>query len=118
MKKKILITEDDPGIQDVFRIVLERAGYDVQIYSNGSALMEDNFERPDIFILDRQLFGTDGLQICRHLKSSEASRSIPVIIVSATAHLNNVIQNIGADDFLEKPFNVKELLNKIAKHVG
>ena len=117
MRKKILITDDDPGIRDVFRIILEKAGYEVQLYTSGLAIMEDRFEHPDIFLLDRQLPGIDGLQICRYLKSKETTRSIPVIIVSASAHLSSVIKDTGADDYLEKPFNIQELLAKISKHL-
>lgn len=114
MKKKILITDDDPGIQEVLRIVLEIAGYEVQVHSSASSLMEGDFENPDIFILDKQLSGIDGLQLCRYLKSKESTRTIPVMIVSATPQLEELVKNTGADDFLEKPFNIQELLSKIS----
>ena len=80
--------------------------------------MKNQFERPDLVILDRQLSGMDGLKICQHLKNNEATRSIPVIIMSATSHLSNIVKNTSADDYLEKPFNIKELLAKIDKYLG
>ena len=118
MKKKILITDDDPGIQDIFKLILERAGYATEIIPNGRQLMENRFECPDIFLLDKQLSGYDGLDICRHLKSQESTRHIPVIMTSATPGLDKLAEQAGADDFIEKPFNIQELLDKVAKYAG
>lgn len=118
MKKKILITDDDPGVQDIFRIIFEKAGYDVVVNDNGNAILENNFESPHLFLLDKQLSGIDGLDICKYLKSKEETRHIPVIMISATPGLAPLAKNAGADDFLEKPFNLRELLAMVARYVG
>ena len=68
MKKKILITDDDEGVQDIFRLIFERAGYDVAIYGEAISILENNYTSPDLFVLDRQLSGQDGLMVCRFLK--------------------------------------------------
>ena len=67
MIKRILVADDDPGIQDIFRIILESAGYIVEIISNGEDLFGDNYTVPDLFLLDKRLSGIDGIDICHHL---------------------------------------------------
>ncbi|HEV7349750.1 response regulator [Telluribacter sp.] len=118
MKKKVLITDDDPGILDVFKIIFDRAGYNTAIFSDGKPLYQDNYEIPDIYILDRYLSGVDGLDICRHLKSHKTTRDIPVIMVSATPGIGLLSREAGADDFLEKPFKTKELLELVNRYTG
>jgi len=108
--KKILVTEDDPGLQDIYRIILERAGYSVSMYSNGNDLLQNKFELPDLFLLDKQLSGTDGLEICKFLKSQPSTQNIPVIIISATVGIQKLVDSVGADGFIEKPFEKKYLL--------
>lgn len=115
--KKILVTEDDPGLQDIYRIILERAGYVVAMYSNGNDLLQNNFELPDLFLLDKQLSGTDGLEICKFLKSQPSTQNIPVIIISATVGIQKLADAAGADDFIEKPFEKKYLLQILDKHL-
>jgi DNA-binding response OmpR family regulator len=113
MKKRIIIADDDPGIQDIFRIMFEKAGYMITIFSNGIPLLKNNYEIPDIFLLDKQLAGSDGLEICRYLKSRDETKSIPVIMISATPGIKEMAKEAGADDFVEKPFIMTNLLNKI-----
>lgn len=118
MKQRVIIADDDPGIQDVFQIIFQRAGYDIIIYPNGDKLMENSFEVPDVFILDKQLSGFDGLEVCRFLKSQGRTKNIPVIMLSANPTIGDVAKKAGADDYLEKPFKINDLLSMIQKHVG
>jgi DNA-binding response OmpR family regulator len=53
--KTILVTDDDPGLQDIYKIILEKAGYKVTILSNGMDILNNQYEKPDIFLLDKQL---------------------------------------------------------------
>ena len=115
--KKILVTEDDPGLQDIYRIILERAGYSVTMYSNGNDLLQNNFDLPDLFLLDKQLSGTDGLEICKFLKSQPVTQNIPVIIISATVGIQKLVNAVGADAFIEKPFEKKYLLQVLEEHL-
>ena len=117
MKQRIIIADDDPGIQDVFKIIFERAGYEITQYSNGDSLLKNNFEVPDTFILDKQLSGTDGIDICRFLKSQERTKHVPVIMLSANPNIGNVSKEAGADDYLEKPFKIHDLLAMISKYI-
>jgi DNA-binding response OmpR family regulator len=112
-KKKIIVTDDDAGIQEIFRLIFEKAGFETTVLSSGAPLLEDNFDLPDIFLLDKQLSGTDGLDLCRHLKANARTKDIPVIMVSATPDLRILSANAGADDYIEKPFMTKQLLDKV-----
>jgi len=108
-RKSIIITDDDPGIQDVARIIFERANYDVIVLASGEPLLNGAFEIPDLFILDRQLSGVDGLDICRVLKSRTETAHVPIIIISASPQIGNLAKLAGADAFIEKPFKMREL---------
>lgn len=116
--KQIIVADDDPAIRDVFQLILERAGYSVTTYPNGEVLMGNEFELPDLFILDKQLSGADGLQVCRYLKDNLLTQNVPVIIISASPYVANFAAEAGADDFVEKPFRTKQLLELISKHLN
>jgi CheY-like chemotaxis protein len=115
--KTIFLAEDDVAIQDAARLILERGGYSVQLHHNGDTLIDNTSGHPDLFILDKQLPGIDGLDICRHLKTQQSTRHIPVIILSANPHIGKLALLAGADDFLEKPFQMKALRDMVAKHM-
>jgi DNA-binding response OmpR family regulator len=108
-KKKLIITDDDPGIQDAAKLIFERAGYEVTVFSSGESLLSGAFNVPDLFILDKQLSGVDGLDICRFLKKHTETKNIPIIILSASPHIGKLASSAGADAFLEKPFKMREL---------
>lgn len=117
MQQHIIITDDDPCIQDVFRLIFERAGYEVTIYPNGDNLLNNQFLTPDIFILDKQLSGMDGLDLCRHLKAQENTKDIPVIMVSASPNIHELAIAAGASAALGKPFKMRELLDIVSKNI-
>lgn len=118
MRKKVLITDDDTAVQDAFQLIFERAGYEVTVLSEGTPLLEGTYERPDIFVLDKQLSGIDGLDICRHLKSQPETKDIPVIMVSASPSISRLAKAAGADDFIEKPFRNKDLVAMVDKYTA
>jgi DNA-binding response OmpR family regulator len=118
MKGKIVIADDDAGIRDIFRLILGRAGYEVEIKTNGIDILENKFSTPDIFIIDRLMSGVDGLDVCRFLKSQKKTRHIPVIVVSASPNIRNLAGEAGADDCLEKPFDMHHLLRMIEEHLS
>jgi DNA-binding response OmpR family regulator len=116
--KHILIIDDDPGIQDILRLIFQKAGYKVSVESNGRAILNDQYQVPDIFLLDRYLSGVDGTEICRHLKADCATRNIPVIMISASPDIGVNAMLAGADGYIEKPFNIKDLLALTARTVA
>lgn len=108
-----MIVDDDEGVQQLLRIILQKAGYRTIIYSDGKEIMKNDFEIPDIFLLDRQLSASDGLDICRKLKASAKTKNIPVVMVSGTPGLEKLANEAGANDFIEKPFSSGDLLKKV-----
>jgi DNA-binding response OmpR family regulator len=117
MEHSICIVEDDEGIQDVLKIILTRAGYQICVFSDGHDVMADKFIPPDLFLLDKQLPDFDGLDICRHLKASIATAAIPIVMMSAFPNARVLSLAAGADDFIEKPFQLDQLLAVVRKHV-
>lgn len=115
MRKKIFIVEDDQNVQDILKLVLEKAGYDIEISSDGQSVYNDRDHWPNLFLLDKHLAGFDGLEICKFLKSNDHTRKIPVIMLSATPGIEPLAMAAGADDFMEKPFNTSVLMTKVAK---
>ncbi|TMI86737.1 MAG: response regulator [Bacteroidetes bacterium] len=116
MRKRIIVVDDDASVREIFGIILERAGYDLQLISDANEILKKNFRLPDLFILDKLLSGLDGLDICRFLKSQKEIKDIPVVMVSASPDIGILSQKAGADDYLEKPFEIKHLLKVIERN--
>lgn len=117
--KKILVVDDDPDILDALRFMLEDSGYEVKTTEKGEYaenLRDTNGGLPDVIILDVLLSGKDGRLICQKLKSQEDTRHIPIIMISAHPNAKQSVSAVGADDFMAKPFDMDELLTKIAKY--
>lgn len=118
MGERIVVVEDDQDIQYLLRDTLSRAGYSVEVLSNGDSLISRNVGTPDLFLLDVNLPGINGLELCRFLKLNTVTKNVPVILVSAFPGLRTVAPKYYADDALEKPFNFKNLVTLISKHIG
>jgi CheY-like chemotaxis protein len=115
--KKIIFADDDPTIQDVISLILED-NYEVTVYSTGDPLLKNDLVVPDLFLLDKQLSGIDGLDICRFLKSQERTKNIPVIMISAAPNIFQLARSAGADAAIEKPFPIRELRQIIGRYTG
>ncbi|MBD0280217.1 MAG: response regulator [Bacteroidota bacterium] len=116
--KKILVIDDDPDIITVIESLLRRQGYKVAT----AAQEVDAYKKveqfvPDLILLDVLLSGVDGREICRRLKASEQFHTIPIIMLSAHPSAQKHIEAYKADDFLAKPFQVPELLQRIKHHL-
>jgi CheY-like chemotaxis protein len=112
--KKIMIADDDPGIVDAVEMLLAFEGYEVTSTVNGATVLDMKEELPDLLLLDIWMSGEDGRDICKKLKQTPGIRHIPVIMVSASHDIKESALASGADDFLAKPFEMNELLQKIA----
>lgn len=113
MIKTILIIEDDAKIADVIRIYLEKEGYRSVIATDGDSGLELALQlKPDLIILDRMLPGMEGLDVLRNVRKEQ---NIPILILSAKAdEMEKIIGlEVGADDYLSKPFSPKELLARV-----
>jgi len=115
--KKVMIADDDPGILDAVQAMLEFGGYEVSTTNNGATILEMKDQFPDVLLLDVWMSGTDGRDVCKRLKESERTRSMPIIMISASTELEKSAKDAGADDFLEKPFDMDELFLKINRFI-
>jgi CheY-like chemotaxis protein len=118
MTQKILVVDDDESILEVVQIVLEGEGYQVQTCLNSECFQHFDSDQPDLILLDILLSGEDGRQICKQLKSDEKTAHIPIIMLSAHSDASKVADTSGADDFLEKPFDVDMLIEIVEKHLA
>lgn len=109
----ILLIEDDIAIQDVLQMIFTAPEYNLEVCSNGKGM--DGKELPDIYLIDKQLEGSDGLDICRMIKTSDHSKHIPVIMISAVPGIEDLALAAGADDAIEKPFPIRTLCDKVQK---
>ena len=114
--KTILVADDDPAIIDAICFMLEDEGYEVCCISDGNVAAKMAQKRPDLLLLDIWMSGKDGRDICKQLKQQDATKQIPIIIFSANRDCEEMARTAGADDFLCKPFEMDELLSKIAKY--
>jgi CheY-like chemotaxis protein len=114
--KKILVAEDDSGIVDVMKIVLENDGFEVITTMNGNNILKICEQKPDLIFLDIWMSGVDGNEICKQLKANINFKDIPVIIFSANKDTKQIAADCGADGFLSKPFELSELLNLAYRH--
>lgn len=113
IKQRIIVTEDDPGLQEIFSIILKKAGYLAEVIGDGHRLLKNEFEPPHLFLLDKQLSGCDGIDICRHLKEQANTAHIPVIMISANPNIGQLSKIAGADAYIEKPFDISHLLSTL-----
>src|SRR3989344_6889946 len=112
--KKILVIDDDRGIVEVLEAILEYRGFEV-VTDNGESIQRKIVKYiPDLILMDISLGRNNGSLICNDLKNDPMTKNIPVILISAHNNLQNYPQINQADDFIAKPFDMKELLNKIS----
>ncbi len=116
-KKRILMVEDEPALAKLTAFRLKTAGYEVLVATDGSqGLKMAGKERPDLILLDLELPVMDGYKVCRRLKDNESLKDIPVVILTASVDsITEKAEQIGADDYLTKPYEPQDLLLKIKK---
>jgi DNA-binding response OmpR family regulator len=110
----VLVVDDDPTVSDVVRRYLERAGYRVTLAADGhQALARFAQERPDLVVLDLMLPGVDGLEVCRRLRARD--EALPIVMLSARGEETDRVVGLelGADDYLAKPFSPRELVLRV-----
>lgn len=112
----VYIVEDDENIRELIAYALNNNGFKAQGYSSADSMYEALSEvLPDIFLLDIMLEGDDGYTILRKLKSNELTKEIPVIMLTAKSSEIDKVKGLdmGADDYMTKPFGVMELISRI-----
>lgn len=116
LKRNIFLVEDEAHIQQLIQYNLEASGFLVSVFGSGEELLRQCASAiPDLFILDLMLPGIDGLEICRQIRLDARMRQIPVIMLTARAEeFDRVLGlELGADDYITKPFSVRELVARV-----
>ncbi len=119
--KRIALIEDDADIAYTIRVNLRKEkGYQVEHYVSGIAALQALHEKPfDLVILDLNLPDIDGLALCRELRGSDETRRLPIIMLTARVEERDKLLGfeIGADDYITKPFSMRELLARVQAHL-
>ncbi|MFQ5555319.1 MAG: response regulator [Acidimicrobiia bacterium] len=116
MKERILVVDDDPDIIQFVKMNLELEGFEVETAENGRVALESAKSRPpDLILLDVMMPEMDGLTVLRRLRASPATANVPVIILTAKALAEDRVKglDLGADDYITKPFDLEELLARV-----
>lgn len=116
----ILVVDDDIDILDAITMTLEMEGYTVKTSSKAEyaeGLIRSRGVLPHLIILDVLLSGKDGRVICKKLKSSRQTKDIPIIMFSAHPDADRSTKEVGADDFIAKPFEMNDLIHKISRYI-
>lgn len=113
--KHIILIEDDDAICDSLTIFFETISIRVTCYDNGGSILSNNFPVPDLFLIDKQLRGVDGIDICKYLKSLSHTSQVPAVMMSASPAIVTLAKLAGADDVLIKPFKMSDLKRIVEK---
>jgi len=116
MQQILFSVEDDPNIQHVIQIALTNSGYSVECFNDAKSLFEAlKTKTPNLFLLDVMLPDMDGFSIIKKLRSDSAYARIPITVISAkTTEIDKVVGlDLGADDYIAKPFGVLELISRV-----
>jgi DNA-binding response OmpR family regulator len=117
---KILVVEDDPAVRDVVEHALSREGMETATVESGEEALERLRGEPfDLVVLDVMLPGIDGISVCRELRADGENGDIPVVMLTARDDEINVVVGleVGADDYVTKPFSPRELVSRVRAHL-
>lgn len=117
----ILVADDDPDILDLVTLRLERDGYDVLGARDGEKALEHALERaPDLALIDVSMPKLDGYEVTERLRENEATRAMPIILLTARVQDADVARGIeaGADDYVKKPFSTDQLRARVQAALG
>ncbi len=118
---RVLIIEDEPDLQELLRFNLLKEGHTVTVAGTGSDGLHELRRQPfDLVLLDLMLPDRDGLEVCRIVRADEALSTMPIIMVTAKSEESDVVLGLGlgADDYVTKPFRVKELMARIRVRIA
>lgn len=116
INNRILVIEDESNIQELIKYNLEKNGYKVVLADNGITGLNEALENiPDLILLDLMLPGLDGLEVCKRLRMDKRTKRVPIFMLTAKSEeLDKILGlELGADDYITKPFSIKELIARI-----
>ncbi|MBV5259584.1 response regulator transcription factor [Synechococcus moorigangaii CMS01] len=119
--KRILVVDDDPILQKILETLLQQAGYLVELALSGEAALEQwPIFQPDLIVSDVRMPGIDGFELCRRIRAEPPGQLLPFLFLSSQTDLDNRLEGhlSGADDYVTKPFEMKELLVKIDRQLA
>jgi len=117
MKKTILVADDNDGIVASLTMILMHGGYKVTSIMNGEGVKKIQAPFPDLILLDIWMAGVNGLEVCKFLKARPETKDIPIVMISAYPDSSTVALEAGANDFLEKPYSMQNMLTMVGKHL-
>lgn len=115
-RTRIIVAEDDRDIQDILTYNFSQEGFETKVVSHGAEVVGEVLRvRPQIVVLDLMLPGESGLEICKRLRADSRTKSIPIIILTARGTESDKVVGLelGADDYVTKPFSPKELVARV-----
>jgi len=118
---RILLVEDEPLNIQALSAILQQQGYQLSVATSGQQALDLLTRlRPDLILLDIMMPGMDGFETCRHIKASTAWREIPIIFLTAKTGTEDIVRGfeVGAVDYVAKPFNAHELLARVRTHLA
>ncbi len=113
---RILAVDDEPAVGEMLRFILEQDGFQADFVEDATqAISNINKSRPDLVLLDWMLPGMSGVELAERLKQNSDTKSIPIIMLTAKGEEDDKVKglNVGADDYITKPFSARELLARI-----
>ena len=116
MGHKVFIVEDEPDLRDTLKYNLENEGFSVEAFSNGEDFLSSvDKNKPNLVILDLMLPGVSGLDVCRELRSNDNNDGIGIVMLTAKSEeIDRIVGfELGADDYVTKPFSVRELILRV-----
>src|SRR4051812_17849291 len=119
--RPVLLVDDMPASLELLAAIVESAGYEIQTASNGAdALQIAAAAPPDLILLDVQMPGLDGFEVCRRLKASAVTKDVPVIFLTALSEQEDKARGfeVGGADYVIKPFHADEVLARVNAHVA
>ena len=117
-KKSIYILEDNDDIRELIGFLLTTENYEVHGYPTVKSFKDEmHMGRPDLVILDVMLTDGNGLDVCDELKKNHETHDIPVLMMSAHARFNEVAKVCEAQAFIEKPFDIDDLVSKVGRYI-
>ncbi|WP_183560369.1 response regulator transcription factor [Mucilaginibacter sp. SP1R1] len=117
MNKKIFIVEDDADLSEAIQLILKGEGYQTAASLDKNSIKGVILHMPDLVLVDNKLKDGLGSELCVAIKNHPLTSHIPVILISGYANLSAIARECGADDYLNKPFEMSELIETVGNHL-
>lgn len=116
MKGRITVIDDDNDLRNLLQIALTNEGYEVKTYASGDEFIKgyQTVSVSDLYVIDLNLGGKNGFELCLHLRSFSDTQQSQVILISANPEVQQLAQDARADDYMLKPFTLRELVKKVS----